>query len=116
MWPRLDRPGARHPLCPGKDVFFLLKITFFFFFFYLPQATRHHRLARAQKNILEKIFFTVHLQIKQYRRDVDKRITIDNSYNHGAEAGRGRLVAVAAAAATAEGPLGSAGGVVATAA
>jgi hypothetical protein len=34
---------------------------FFFFFFYLPQATRHHRLARAQKTF-SNIFFTVKLQ------------------------------------------------------
>ena len=34
-----------------------------FFFFYLPQATRHHRLARAQKKFSD-IFFTKKLQRK----------------------------------------------------
>jgi hypothetical protein len=32
--------------------------SFFFFFFYLPQATRHHRLARAQKKHFQIFFFT----------------------------------------------------------
>ncbi len=62
--------------------------SFFFFFFYLPQATRHHRLARAQKTVSD-IFFTIKLHREEhgkYWRNMIKRNTQYSWLKHGVAA------------------------------